>query len=91
MGLDAILEYNKNLLERLHRKLMERGTSFKPFPANNRSTILSVPVADPDRTMKLLRESNVVASQRAERVRLSLQFYNNEEEIDRVVDLIAMA
>ncbi len=38
--------------------------------------------------MRRLRTSNVVASVRAGRVRLSLHFYNLEGEIDRVAELI---
>ncbi len=41
--------------------------------------------------MSRLRTANVVASVRAGRVRLSLHFYNLEEEIDRVAELIGGA
>ena len=89
VGLEAILEYNKKLSDDLHNKLLEHNTAFKPFATGNRSTILSVPVEDPERVMTLLRDSNIVASLRAGRIRFSLHFYNTEEEIDRVVDLIS--
>ena len=69
VGLTAILEYNKSLSERLHSQLTERISAFAPFQEDSRSTILSVPVAHPDRTMTLLRESNIVASLRGGRVR----------------------
>lgn len=88
VGLTTVLEYNKRLSNRLHEKLVKSNTSFKPFPPGNRSTIVSVPVADPDQTMKRLRDSHVVASLRAGRIRLSLHFYNTEKEIDRVAGLI---
>jgi selenocysteine lyase/cysteine desulfurase len=91
IGTEAILEYNKNLSEYLHNKLLDRNSSFKPFPTDNRSTILSVPVENHERIMKLLRESNVVASLRAGRIRLSLHFYNTKEDIDKVVDLITLS
>ena len=39
--------------------------------------------------MARLRAANVVASVRAGRVRLSVHFYNLEEDIDRATDLIA--
>jgi selenocysteine lyase/cysteine desulfurase len=87
-GIEDILEYNGKLSEYLHNKLSERDKNFKPFPEENRSTILSVPVADPEKIMKRLHEANVVASLRAGRIRFSLHFYNIQEKIDRVVDLL---
>lgn len=37
------------------------------------------------------RQANVVASVRAGRVRLAVHFYNLEEEIDRVAELVGEA
>ncbi|WP_314193348.1 hypothetical protein [uncultured Arthrobacter sp.] len=59
------------------------------FPARHRSSIVSVPVDDPDAVMARLREANVVVSVRAGRIRLATHFYNCEEELDRVAGLIA--
>jgi selenocysteine lyase/cysteine desulfurase len=57
------------------------------FP-ENRSTIVSVPVIDPDGVMGRLRDADVIASVRAGAVRLSAHFYNLEEEIDRALEII---
>jgi selenocysteine lyase/cysteine desulfurase len=89
LGLDAVLERNAGLSARLHEALAARHPTFRPFAPAHRSTIVSVPVDDTDAVMARLRAANVVASVRAGRVRLALHFYNLEEEVDRVVDLIA--
>ena len=60
----------------------------RPFPQANRSTIVSVPVDDTEAVMARLRSANVAASVRAGRVRLSVHFYNLEDEIDRAAELI---
>jgi selenocysteine lyase/cysteine desulfurase len=90
-GTGLLLERNAALALRLHEALLAHGSSFRPFPPGHRSTIVSVPVADTEGAMARLRSANVVASVRAGRVRLSLQFYNREEEIDRVAELVAGA
>ena len=63
--------------------------SFRTFPERHRSTIVSVPVSDPDAVMARLRRANVVVSVRAGRIRLATHFYNLEEELVRVAELIA--
>jgi selenocysteine lyase/cysteine desulfurase len=45
-------------------------------------------VRDTDAVMDRLREANVVASVRSGRVRLAVHFYNLEDEIDRVAEII---
>jgi selenocysteine lyase/cysteine desulfurase len=89
LGIARILDRNTQLSRRLHDALVARQPGFRPFPDEHRSTIVSVPVDDTDGVMARLRAANVVASVRAGRVRLSLHFYNLEEEVDRVAGLIA--
>ncbi|HEX5214408.1 MAG TPA: aminotransferase class V-fold PLP-dependent enzyme [Vicinamibacterales bacterium] len=87
-GIDAILERNAHLSRRLHEALAGHVGGFEPFPAAHRSTIVSVEVRDTDQTLARLRDANVIASVRAGRVRLAVHFYNLEEEIDRVAELL---
>jgi len=87
-GIAAILERNAQLSRRLHEALAARVTGFQPFAPAHRSTIVSVQVADTDQTLARLREANVIASVRAGRVRLAVHFYNLEDEIDRVAELL---
>lgn len=90
-GIRALLERNAVLSRRLHDALAAQGSAFRALPLENRSTIVSVPVADTDAVMARLRAANVVAAVRAGRVRLSLHFYNLEEEIDSVAELVGRA
>jgi cysteine desulfurase / selenocysteine lyase len=87
-GIQAMLDRNALLSARLHDALVAHGSALRPSPQRHRSTIVSVPVADTEATMRRLREANVVVSVRGGRIRLAIHFYNLEEEIDRVVQLI---
>jgi selenocysteine lyase/cysteine desulfurase len=88
-GIRAILERNARLSRRLHEALAAHASGFRPFPEAHRSTIVSVPVRDPAATMARLRAAGVVAAAPLGRLRLSLHFYNQDEEIDRVAELLA--
>lgn len=90
-GIQALLERNAQLSRRLHDALGAQCAGLRPLPEAHRSMIVSVPVEDTDAVMTRLRAANVVASVRAGRVRLSAHFYNLEEEIDRVAELICGA
>jgi cysteine desulfurase / selenocysteine lyase len=87
-GIQALPDRNAQLSRRLHDTLMADRSAGRPVPHSNRSTIVSVPVDDADAVMTRLRAANVVASVRGGRVRLSVHFYNLDEEIDRVAELI---
>ncbi len=87
-GIQALLDRNAALSQRLHDALAANGSALRHSRSANRSTIVSVPVDDTEAVMARLRSANVVASVRAGRVRLSVHFYNLEDEIDRAAELI---
>jgi selenocysteine lyase/cysteine desulfurase len=87
-GVQALLDRNARLSRRLHEALYANVSAFVPFPEQRRSTIVSIPVNDTDAVMTRLRDANVIASVRAGRVRLALHFYNLEDELDQVAELI---
>jgi cysteine desulfurase/selenocysteine lyase len=87
-GLNNIIDRNLHLTQHLNERLMEAGLKWTSFAPDNRSPIVTVPVNDPDGVMDRLRAAKVVASLRAGAVRLSIHFYNLEEEIDRVIDIL---
>ena len=91
IGRQTIIERSALLARRLHDALADRLPAVRLFPEQNRSQIVSVPVADPEAAMRRLYEAGIVASVRSGRVRLSTHFYNREEEIDRAVALLAGA
>ena len=87
-GITDLLDRNARLTGRLVEALAAQAPAFRPFPAKHRSTIVSVPVTDTEAVLARLRQANVVASVREGRVRLSVHFYNSEEELDLVAELI---
>jgi selenocysteine lyase/cysteine desulfurase len=89
VGLQAIFDRNASLTRRLHAAIEQAFPKYRLFPEPHRSQIVSIPVADSAAAMRRLRESGVVASMRAGRIRLSSHFYNREEEIDKAVALLA--
>ncbi|QHK21600.1 aminotransferase class V-fold PLP-dependent enzyme [Pseudarthrobacter psychrotolerans] len=87
-GTSELLERNSQLVLRLRNALTVQGLSFQPVADENRSTIVSVQVADTEAVLARFRQANVLASVRAGRIRLAVHFYNLEEELDRVAGLI---
>jgi selenocysteine lyase/cysteine desulfurase len=90
-GIQALLDRNAQLSRRLHDALIANGCGFTPFPEHHRSTIVTVRVADTAATLARLRAAGVVASAPAGRIRLSVHFYNLDEEIDRAAELLGGA
>jgi selenocysteine lyase/cysteine desulfurase len=90
-GIETLLDRNARLAQRLNEALVARRPALRLFPQRHRSTIVSVPVGDTDAVMARLRAAHVVASVRAGRIRLSVHFYNLEEELDRVAELLGAA
>jgi selenocysteine lyase/cysteine desulfurase len=88
-GIEAILARNAQLSRHLHDSLIVRGCRIPRQSERNRSTIVSVPVRDTAAAMARLRGAGVVASARAGRVRLSVHFYNSEDEINRAADVLS--
>jgi selenocysteine lyase/cysteine desulfurase len=88
-GTSALLERDSQLARHLRNALAMRGLSFQPAADANRSTIVSVEAGKPEAVQARFREANVVASVRAGRLRLAVHFYNLEQELDRVAELIA--
>lgn len=87
-GTSALLDLNARLARRLQDALMAESSDFRPFASENRSTIVAVSVRDTEAVLARFRRSNVVASVRAGRIRLSVHFYNSEEDLDRVALMI---
>jgi selenocysteine lyase/cysteine desulfurase len=87
-GTDALLTRNARLAAYLQDALASEGLSFYPLSAENRSTIFSVRTDDTQAVLEKFRQSNVIASVRSGRIRLAVHFYNLEEELGRVAELV---
>ncbi|WP_104044447.1 aminotransferase class V-fold PLP-dependent enzyme [Arthrobacter sp. ZGTC412] len=87
-GTTALLERNAQLATRLQDALTSHRLPFWPIVEENRSTIFSVQADDTEAVLARFRQANVVASVRAGRIRLAVHFYNSEDELDRVAELL---
>jgi selenocysteine lyase/cysteine desulfurase len=84
---ERVLALTDLLCERLQQACIDVYSSRRPA---DKSGIVSciVPGQDPRQLVRRCRERGIVINQRAGRVRISPHFYNNEEEIIRVVEAL---
>jgi cysteine desulfurase / selenocysteine lyase len=63
------------------------------MPAQNQSTIVSVPLGGRDgaRLLRALSEQGVICSARDGNLRLAVHFYNHEDDIEQLVTALASA
>ncbi len=85
-GADTIFDRNRELTANLRDALGSIGWGPVELPERNRSTIVSVPVgdSDPSRLLGELAGHGVVCAERDGNLRLSVHFYNREDDIERV-------
>ncbi|MGZ4693354.1 MAG: aminotransferase class V-fold PLP-dependent enzyme [Acidimicrobiales bacterium] len=90
-GADAIFGRTRALAEQLRASLSEAGWTPVDLPEANRSSIVSVPLDDRDPVPLLaaLKERGVVGAARDGNLRLSVHFYNHEDDIARLVGALA--
>ena len=88
IGMEYILQRNGYLSDYLAERLLRSKLAFEAFQQDNRSTIFSIPVRNADKVMHRFKVKKIVTSLRAGSLRLSLNFYNTEEELKTVVGLL---
>ena len=86
-GPGAIYARNRELTARLRAALTGIGWNPVDLPAQNQSTIVSVPLGDQGAAQLLstLFEQGVICSARDGNLRLAVHFYNHEDDIERLV------
>ncbi len=89
-GHEAIYARNRDLEAQLRDALTGVGWDPAPLPAENRSTIIRVPLGDlePDGVVAALAAQGVVASARDGALRFSVHLYNHEDDIERLVKVL---
>ncbi|HWA41167.1 MAG TPA: aminotransferase class V-fold PLP-dependent enzyme [Gemmatimonadales bacterium] len=87
-GTAPLLARTAELSAHLHAALARHCPSYRPHGEGARSQIASIPVRDPEAVVARLRREHVVTAVRAGRVRLSVNFYNTEAEVERAAELI---
>lgn len=86
-GAGAIYARNRDLETQLRGALTRAGWHTMDLPAANRSTIVSVSLGDlePAGVVRALANHRVFGSARDGALRLSVHFYNHEDDIDRLL------
>jgi len=92
-GPGAIYARNRELTARLRAALTGIGWNPADLPAQNQSTIVSVPLGDHGAAQLLsaLSEQGVICSARDGNLRLAVHFYNHEDDIERLVTTLVSA
>ena len=86
IGVENIAARNAELTDYLRTRLDAAGYSIaSPRGASSRSAITLIAMDDPDGVAARLQERGVFTSARAGKLRLSLHYYNNEDDIDRLL------
>ncbi len=88
LGVHNIRNHARTLTDRLQEELPARGYP-SITPRGNESPILAFEVKDPETTMKQLRNADVhVAMRFGNKMRISPSVYNNQEDIDRLLQAL---
>jgi len=92
-GPGAIYARNRDLTTRLRAALASIGWDPADLPAQNQSTIVSVPLGDSgaERLLSALSGQGVICSARDGNLRLAVHFYNHEDDIERLVTTLTSA
>jgi len=90
-GPDRIYARNRELSALLRAALSSIGWDPVDLPEEIRSTILSVPLGDREPTplLSALTEAGIICSARDGNLRLAVHFYNHEDDISRLVTVLA--
>ena len=86
-GPDTIYARNRELTAKLRAALADARWNPVDLPERNQSTIVSVPLGggEPAPLLSTLSEQGIVCAARDGNLRLSIHFYNHEDDIDRLV------
>ena len=90
-GAEAIYARNLELSATLRAALSSIGWDPVELPERNQSTLVSVPLRgrEPAPLLSALSDKRVIGSARDGNLRLSLHFYNHEDDIERLVTALA--
>ena len=83
-GAEATQAHVTALAERLVQGVLELGGVFSPA-RDRRGALVCVAATDGEALVDALRADGIVASSRGDNVRLSLHFYNSDEDVDAAV------
>lgn len=89
-GPETIYTRNRELASLLRASLTDVGYNPVDLPEANRGTIVSVPFgeADPTDLQAKLNQQGVVCAARDGNLRLAVHFYNHEDDIERLAEVL---
>lgn len=91
VGLKNLENRNRELTSYLIERLQSLGMEFlSPLEEKYRSSIVNFLPSDPQAVYKAAEERGVVVCVRGGGIRVSPNFYNTEEEIDRLAEVVKM-
>ena len=89
LGVDNIRNYVRTLTDRLAKEMPGLGYPTIP-PEGNESPIIVFTAKNPDETMKKLRAAKIhVAMRFGNKLRISPSIYNNQSDIDKLLDTLS--
>ncbi len=89
-GVEVLQSQRQPLIEALQNTLRERG--FRPYtPAGSKSPIVSFIRKNSESFNERLVQANISISTYSDRFRISPSFYNNMNDIDRVIEVLGKA
>ena len=92
-GPDTIYARNHELATTLRAALTDAGCAPADLPESNQSTIVTIPLGDVEltRVISALSEQGVIVSARDGNLRVSIHFYNHEDDIQRLATTLVAA
>ena len=87
-GVADVASHITGLLDRAANALEEIGCEVSPAPEHRAGILMIRPAADVDALAEACAERNIAVSVRRGRLRLSPHLYNNEDDIDALVELL---
>ena len=92
-GPETVYARNHELTTTLRAALAEAGCAPADMPENNRSTIVTIPLGDLEllRVVSALSGQGVIVAARDGNLRISIHFYNHEDDIRRLATTLGTA
>jgi selenocysteine lyase/cysteine desulfurase len=92
-GPETIYARNHELTTTLRAALADAGCAPFDLPEGNRSTIVTIPLGDLElsRVVSALSEQGVIVAARDGNLRISIHFYNHEDDIRRLATTLGTA
>ena len=88
IGMDNLFAHNKALVDRIRKEMPE--SKYKCItPEGVRSPIIVFIPADYEGTQAKLKQANIQATMTGNRLRVSPNVYNNQEDIDKLLNALA--